>query len=615
VRDIGGNPISLIYMLAVLALLASRGRLEKVLLRQARHGQARDSFKPTSVAALVTIALSSAWPLLIAFVGWRLTHAQQSVLAVAIGHGLVAAGCMLWPVMFLRRASMKGGLGEAHFAWPVESMQALHSGVGRFAVILAPLVLAAAIMQAQPSRAYADSLGRLLTMLSLLVFSGAMASLLQPTGKTLGPALARHPHGWLWRTRHTWYAVACIVPVVLAIAAGMGYHYTTLHLSYRILLTLLLIVGLVFVHGMLMRWFQIARARLAARAASMASQKVEIGGAAEDQPEIQPEAQPPIDLNAVSKQTGQIMKYLLGGMLLIGMWLIWADILPALIMLKQVQLWTAVTAVTLVDLGLAIIMLVLTVAAARNIPGLLELAVLSRLHYLDMGAKHAAATLARYVIVALGLTITFQVLGLQWDHVQWLVAAMTVGLAFGLQEIFANFVSGLIILVERPIRVGDVVTVGTVSGTVSRIRIRATTIVDWDRKELIVPNKTFITDKLVNWTLSDTVLRVVIPVGIAYGSDTEKAKALLLKAAEDHELVLDDPAPSALFMSFGSSSLDFELRAFVGKIGDLLPVRHELHMAIDEAFKANGIEIAFPQQDVHLRTIAQNVPENELLKK
>ncbi|NLW85404.1 MAG: mechanosensitive ion channel [Planctomycetes bacterium] len=364
-----------------------------------------------------------------------------------------------------------------------------------------------------------------------------------------------------------------------------------------------------------MRWFQIARARLAARAASMASQKVEIGGAAEDQPEIQPEAQPPIDLNAVSKQTGQIMKYLLGGMLLIGMWLIWADILPALIMLKQVQLWTAVTAVTLVDLGLAIIMLVLTVAAARNIPGLLELAVLSRLHYLDMGAKHAAATLARYVIVALGLTITFQVLGLQWDHVQWLVAAMTVGLAFGLQEIFANFVSGLIILVERPIRVGDVVTVGTVSGTVSRIRIRATTIVDWDRKELIVPNKTFITDKLVNWTLSDTVLRVVIPVGIAYGSDTEKAKALLLKAAEDHELVLDDPAPSALFMSFGSSSLDFELRAFVGKIGDLLPVRHELHMAIDEAFKANGIEIAFPQQDVHLRTIAQNVPENELLKK
>jgi len=244
VRDIGGNPISLIYMLAVLALLASRGRLEKVLLRQARHGQARDSFKPTSVAALVTIALSSAWPLLIAFVGWRLTHAQQSVLAVAIGHGLVAVGCMLWPVMFLRRASMKGGLGEAHFAWPVESMQALHSGVGRFAVILAPLVLAAAIMQAQPSRAYADSLGRLLTMLSLLVFSGAMASLLQPTGKTLGPALARHPHGWLWRTRHTWYAVACIVPVVLAIAAGMGYHYTTLHLSYRILLTLLLIVGL-----------------------------------------------------------------------------------------------------------------------------------------------------------------------------------------------------------------------------------------------------------------------------------------------------------------------------------------------------------------------------------
>ena len=199
--------------------------------------------------------------------------------------------------------------------------------------------------------------------------------------------------------------------------------------------------------------------------------------------------------------------------------------------------------------------------------------------------------------------MAFDQIGIGWSQVQWLAAAITVGLGFGLQEIFANFVSGIILLFERPVRVGDTVTVGGISGTVTRIQMRATTITDWDRKELIIPNNEFVTGQIINWTLTDAILRVRIHVGIARGSDTETARRLLLQCAEQNERILDDPAPQALFCSFGDSSLEFELRAFIPKIDHLVPARHELHNAIDQAFREAKIEIAFPQRDLNIRNI------------
>ena len=168
----------------------------------------------------------------------------------------------------------------------------------------------------------------------------------------------------------------------------------------------------------------------------------------------------------------------------------------------------------------------------------------------------------QYTVAIIGGSAIFRIIGIGWGNIQWLIAALGVGIGFGLQEIVANFISGLILLFERPIRVGDTVTVGDMSGVVSRIRIRATAITGWDRKELIVPNKEFVTGRLINWTLSDTVLRVSIPVGVAYGSDTKKAKERMLAVAKANEKVLHDPAPSVVFMGFGASSLDFDLRAF-----------------------------------------------------
>jgi len=232
----------------------------------------------------------------------------------------------------------------------------------------------------------------------------------------------------------------------------------------------------------------------------------------------------------------------------------------------------------------------------------LEIAILQRLP-LEPATRYAITTLSRYAITVLGVVAVCGTLGITWDKVHWLIAAVSVGLGFGLQEIFANFISGLIILFERPVRVGDIVTVGDVSGIVSRIRIRATLIVDWDRKELIVPNKEFITGRVLNWTLSDQMNRVVVNVGVAYGSNPARVRELLLKIAADNEFILKDPAPMASFEGFGDSALNFVLRCYLPNLENRLAVTHDLHAKIHEAFLTEGIEIPFPQHDLNIRYI------------
>jgi potassium efflux system protein len=245
----------------------------------------------------------------------------------------------------------------------------------------------------------------------------------------------------------------------------------------------------------------------------------------------------------------------------------------------------------------------LALFAARHIPALLELTLLQRLP-LSRASRYAVTTLTQYIVAMVGLVISFKALGLQWSSIQWLVAALSVGLGFGLQEIVANFISGIILLFEQPIRVGDVVTVDGTSGTVSRIRIRATTIVSWERQELVIPNKTFITGQLINWTLSDTVTRVFISVGVSYESDTRKAMELMAEAAAEHPKILTEPPPRISFEGFGDNALTLKLnmRAFLNEVDARLQTITELHQAILDKLRAAGIEIAFPQRDLHLDT-------------
>ena len=258
--------------------------------------------------------------------------------------------------------------------------------------------------------------------------------------------------------------------------------------------------------------------------------------------------------------------------------------------------------VSLGSLMIACGLLGLFIVASRNIPGLLELSVLQHLP-MDDGGRNAVTTLCRYALFATGMVLSANMIGVGWSSVQWLLAALTVGLGFGLQEIFANFVSGLIILFERPVRIGDVVTIENVSGKVSRIQIRATTITDFDRKEYIVPNKEFVTGRVLNWTLSDKTNRIKIEVGVAYGNDTALARTLLVKVAKRNSRILAEPEPIATFDGFGDSCLTLSLRCFIPGLDERLQIITELHEEIDREFKAKGLEIAFPQRDIHIRTM------------
>jgi potassium efflux system protein len=243
-----------------------------------------------------------------------------------------------------------------------------------------------------------------------------------------------------------------------------------------------------------------------------------------------------------------------------------------------------------------------TVVSVRNFSGVMEILVFRRWS-IEAGERYAVNQLAKYLLIAIGFVSVANELGGSWSEVQWLVAALGVGLGFGLQEIFANLVSGIILLFERPIRIGDTVTIGDVTGKVSRIQMRATTLIDWDQKELIVPNKTFITSQLVNWSLSDAITRIVIPVGIAYDSDVEFAHKVMMDTVKTTPKVLAEPAPSVVLIGFGDNSLQFSIRVFVNELADRLPVTHDLHVRLEKALRENHISIPFPHRDVYVHQV------------
>jgi len=220
---------------------------------------------------------------------------------------------------------------------------------------------------------------------------------------------------------------------------------------------------------------------------------------------------------------------------------------------------------------------------------------------LQTGTAYAVTSLVNYVIISVAAIVFLASLGVRWDQLQWLAAGLTVGLGFGLQEIFGNFISGLILFFERPLRVGDVVTLNNLSGRVAKIRIRATVITDFDRRDILVPNRQFITGQFVNWTLSNTITRIIVKVGVAYGSDLQKTKEILTQIAEDEPRVLNEPTPTVLFLNFGTSTLDHELRVHVASLADRNIAVDALNREIDKRFKEAGIEIAFNQIDVHFR--------------
>lgn len=223
---------------------------------------------------------------------------------------------------------------------------------------------------------------------------------------------------------------------------------------------------------------------------------------------------------------------------------------------------------------------------------------------MERGAREATVTITSYAGVAIAIVVALAVTGLEFTNLAIIAGALSVGIGFGLQNVVNNFVSGLILLFERPIKTGDWIVVGDTEGYVKRISIRSTQIQTFDRADVIVPNSDLVSKQVTNWMLHEPRGRIRVPVGVAYGSDTEKVRDILLEIARAHPEVICDasaPLPKVFFLTFGDSALNFELRCHIQNIDERRQVTSDLNFAIDKAFREHGIEIPFPQRDLHVR--------------
>lgn len=556
-------------------------------------------------------------PFLMAVLAWAL-HRSSTLddFAAAMGAALAATAPFLYNSLLLRTLGDPGGVMRTHFDWPPRRLALLRQQANRLTVLGVPLALLCALAYSAPFTAHRESLGRLAFVLLMLLVSGVAYALLHPTRGLV--ATPDDPEGGPGLPLRVAQAFAVGSPLLLALIAAVGYTHTALVLAGHLIRTYWLVLGLYFSRLVVWRWLAFARRNIARRERRAKGTP----GAPPDESIPSDESVPPDgngepivlvrrppDLDTVDRQSKQLLDT---GFVLVAVlmaWTIWAQVLPALGVLDRTELWSqtavvdgeeAIVPVTLADLLLALLIVGGTVIAARNLPGLVEIAFLKRAT-LQVGSRYAINTLLRYVIILVGTIAAFSAVGWRWSQIQWLAAAISVGLGFGLQEIVANFVSGLVILFERPVRVGDTVTVGQVTGTVSQVRIRATTITDWDRKEIIVPNKSLITEQVINWTLTDPITRIVIPVGIGYGSDIEQAHRVMTQTLQGLPLVLDDPPPRVYFTGFGESSLDFKVHVFARQFSDRMPLTHAVHGEMLRSLRQEGIEIPFPQRDLHVK--------------
>jgi len=580
----------------------------------------QDRFGLTMRTVFWSILVALPLPVLWMALGYGLQHAWPYPVAVAIGDGITATVPLLWAFMISAAFARPKGLFIVHFRWQQNRVARAMRFYTLCIGFVVPLIMLLIGFDNLDERHFSATLGRV----CFILICGAL-SLVTISLKRAGIPLYldKEGNGENFISNVLWNVMICI-PMIAAFASCIGYLATAQALLARVETSLAIWFLLLIIYHIIRRWMLIQRRRIAFdrarnRRAEILAQRAK--GEEETTATQSTEAEvdePVIDLDAISAQSLRLVRSILTLIALVSVIVLWSEIHSAFGFLENIRLWDASTTVqgveslepiTLGSVLIAILVLIITTQLVRNMPALLELALLQHLN-LTPGTGYAITTLTKYTLILIGGLAGFSMIGIDWSKLQWLVAALGVGLGFGLQEIFANFISGLIILFEKPIRIGDTVTIRDLTGSITRINTRATTITDWDRKEIIVPNKAFITEQFINWSLSDSVTRVVLTIPAAAEANSEEVTNVLLTAAQRCQYVLETPPPEAFLVDLQQGIQLFELRIHAAEMGHRMPLRHELHQLILQGYHEHGLEMPFPPFQVRMETIGRKTPVN-----
>ncbi|XZQ55090.1 MAG: miniconductance mechanosensitive channel MscM [Arsenophonus sp.] len=585
----------------------------------------QDRFTLTLGTVFWSIIIALPLPILWSTIGHCLQNVWQFPMATAIGSGVIATTPVLWIFMISATFSLPNGLFISHFGWSEENVKKAMRYYKLSIFVIAPLIMALITFEYYNNREFATSLGRLCFLL-LCVSISLITHNLKRVGVPL--YLDRHGSGENTISNILWLLLI-IAPIFSAIASLLGYLSTSQELLVRLETSVAIWFFLLIIYHIIRRWMFIQRRKIAferakQKRANILAQRAKDDGDTTSNINISGEGlidieESTIDLDIISAQSLGLVRSILTMIALVSLILIWSEIHSAFSFLENIRLWNVTTTIngvdsiqyiTLSSLFITILIIIITAQLIRNLPALLELALLQHLD-LTPGTGYAITTLTKYTIALIGSLVGFSMLGIEWSKVQWLIAAMGVGLGFGLQEIFTNIISGLMILFEKPIRIGDTVTIRDLTGSITKINTRATTLTDWDRKEIIVPNKAFITEQFINWSLSDTITRIVLTISTSAEIDSSKISKILLNAAKKTSMILTNPEPEVYLVDLEQGIQIFELRIYVAEMGHRMPARHEVHQNILIGFAKDGIKLAFPSFKIQIDISTNNKLQNK----
>ncbi|WP_375055837.1 miniconductance mechanosensitive channel MscM [Zobellella sp. DQSA1] len=593
-----------------------RDYLEKISPRIGNVTQ--DKYDYTFNTLLLSLLTALPLPALLSLLSRAIDSPWAPPVVLALSHALGKLMLPVFILMFIGNLMMNKGLLVVHFNLPREQVRRVWRQFQTLVLTMLPALLLFYTAQEYREFSLYDTLGRLGFMFICLLLS-LFSWRLYRADLPLLVSTPRREH--LTLVNHLLWGLLILAPLLSLVATAMGYLFTAHTLLRQLEISVLVGISFLMAYFLVRRWMLIQRRRLAferakARRAEILAQRKEHKEKEETMetppsPEAEAAAVAEVDLDTISAQSLGLLRSVLMLGYILSLMLLWSEINTAFSFLDSIQVWQVSTSlagedtlvpISLKDLVIALFVVVLTWITARNLPGLMELSLLQHLN-LSPGTGFAITTMSKYVVLMVGAFTTFAMLGIDWSKTQWLVAALSVGLGFGLQEIFANFVSGLIILFEKPIRIGDTVTIRELTGTISKIKTRATTIVDWDRREIIVPNKAFITEQFVNWSLSDAITRVKLLVRVRLDADIELVQRLTHEAIKECSLILDNPIPEVFLIELTDSALVYEVRVYVEDMSHRMPMTHELHNLL--LARLRGHQIQIPHQQVDIRLISE----------